>query len=396
MSNIDLGGADASQPSVPRSALVKPLLIVLAVAAVILGGILGFQMFVGRMMGKFMAASANAPQTVSTYVATRKPWQLQTQAVGSVRAVHGADLAAQIAGVVDRVDFHSGEEVRAGATLLRLRPNDDPAKLEELRALARLAAVTYRRDLVQLAAQAVSQATVDADAANLKSARAQVAAQRALIDEKIIKAPFAGRLGIRQVDEGQYLSAGATVVTLQALDPILIDFYVPQQALAHLRQGQNVDATVDTYKGTVFHGVITAINSKVDPASRNVQARASFDNADRRLVPGMYANVQIDNGPPQRFITLPQAAITYAPYGDTVFVVQRKGGDAAGKARLVAEQRFVTLGATRGDQVAVLRGIAVGEVIVASGQIKLHTGTPVAVNNSLLPSNAAKPTPPNE
>ena len=397
MSNIEPTNAGHGGPSsVPRSALIKPIIIVVVVALVIIGIIFGFQMFMGRMMGKYMAAAATAPQTVSTAVATSTSWQSLTKAVGSVRALHGADLGPQIAGVVDTVDFKSGDTVRAGATLLRLRLNDDPAKLAQLRAQAALAAVTYHRDSAQLAARAISQAVVDADLANLKSARAQVAAQRALIAEKIVRAPFSGRLGIREVDQGQYLAAGTTVVTLQAVDPILIDFYVPQQALAVIKKGQSVEATVDTYGSTPFHGVVSAINSKVDNASRNVLIRASFHNKDGRLVPGMFANVTIDEGGPQQFVTVPQAAITYNPYGDTVFVVQRKGQDAKGRPNWVAEQRFVKLGLTRGDQVAVTQGLTAGETIVSSGQMKLHNGSIIAVNNSVKPSDSANPTPPNE
>jgi len=394
VSNIDTGADD--RPTVARSALVKPILIVLAVAAVILGGILGFHLFVGRMMAKYMAAGANTPQTVSTYVAQSLPWQNETHAVGNVRARQGADLAAQIAGVVGAIRFKSGDDVRTGQILLRLRLNDDPAKLVQLEAQARFAAVTYRRDRRQFAAQAVSQATVDADLANLQSDRAQVAAQRALIAEKYVRAPFSGRLGIRAVDLGQYLAAGTTVVTLQSLDPILIDFYVPQQALATIRKGQRVGATVDTYGGMRFPGRIVAINSKVDSASRNIQVRATFANPADRLVPGMYANVTIAYGAPQRFVTVPESAITYNPYGDTVFVVRRHGVDAHGKPALIARQRFVKLGATRGDQVVVQTGLAAGETVVSSGQIKLHNGSPVTINNSILPGDSASPTPPNE
>ena len=397
MSNIESTNATQGGPSsVPRSALIKPIIILVVAALVIIGGIFGYQMFIGRMMAKYMSAAATAPQTISTYVATSTPWQSLTKAVGNVRALHGADLGPQIAGVVDTVDFNSGDAVRAGTTLLRLRLNDDPAKLAQLRAQAALAAVTYRRDSAQLAARAISQAVVDADLANLKSARAQVAAQRALIAEKIVRAPFSGRLGIREVDQGQYLAAGTTVVTLQAVDPILIDFYVPQQALAVIKKGESVEATVDTYAGTQFRGVVTAINSKVDNASRNVLVRASFHNKDGRLVPGMYANVTIDEGGPRQFVTVPQTAITYNPYGDTVFVVQRKGQDAKGKPKLVADQRFVTLGLTRGDQVAVTEGLAAGETVVSSGQMKLHNGSIVVVNNSVQPTDSANPTPPNE
>jgi membrane fusion protein (multidrug efflux system) len=393
---MEFGNADEGNKTAPPRAMIKPLVIVALAVAVILGGISAWHGFIGKMMKQGMSATAAAPQTVSTTLASRMSWQLRTQAVGSLRAVRGADLAAQASGVVDRIEFESGSEVRAGAALLKLKPNDDPAKLAQLEASAALAEQTYKRDQEQFAAQAISQATLDTDVATLKSARAQVVAQQALIEEKIVRAPFAGKLGIRLIDEGQYLGAGTAVVTLQALDPILIDFYVPQQALASLKVGQAVAATVDTYPGARFSGAITSINSKVDVASRNVQVRASFGNADRRLLPGMYANVEIDSAEATDEITLPQTAITYNPYGDTVFVVQPSGVDDKGKPKLTAQQRFVQLGATRGDQVAVRSGIAAGEVIVTSGQMKLRNGSPVVVNNSIAPPNEISPTPPNE
>ncbi len=256
--------------------MIKPLIIVVLIVAIVLGGVFGWQAFIGSMIKKYMGAAATAPQTVSTVTAVATTWQAQIQAVGTLRAVRGADLSAQASGVVDDIEFDSGNDVPAGKLLLRLKPNDDFAKLEQLQAAAELAEQTFKRDQEQFAAQAISQATIDTDAATLKSARAQVAAQQALIEEKIVKAPFAGRLGIRQVDVGQYLAAGTTVVTLQALDPILIDFYVPQQALAHIKIGQAAAAAIDTYPGANFQGSIESINSKVDTASRNVQVRASF------------------------------------------------------------------------------------------------------------------------
>jgi membrane fusion protein (multidrug efflux system) len=380
----------------PPKAMIKPFIILIVAVAAILGLIFAWQGFKGKMTKQYMGAAATAPQTVSTTTAANTSWQARTQAIGSLRAVRGADLAAQASGVVDQIRFESGSDVAAGTVLLKLRANDDPAKLEQLQAAAELAEQTYKRDQEQFAAQAISQAVLDTDVSTLKSAKAQVAAQRELIDEKIVKAPFAGKLGIRQIDEGQYLTAGATVVTLQALDPILIDFYVPQQALAHLKVGQTANATVDTYPDAKFTGTITSINSKVDTASRNVQVRASFGNPDRRLLPGMYAKVEIDNGDAAERVTLPQAAITYNPYGDTVFIVQKGPADPNGKPRSVVQQRFIQLGATRGDQVAVLSGLAAGEVVVTGGQMKLRNGAAVVVNNSITPANDVKPTPPNE
>ncbi|MGO9935161.1 MAG: efflux RND transporter periplasmic adaptor subunit [Steroidobacteraceae bacterium] len=380
----------------PRRSMILLLVIMLAAVAVILGGVFAWQGIIAKFTKQFMSAAALAPQTVSTISAAEEKWQSRLQATGSLRAVRGADLSALASGIVEEIDFDSGNDVPAGRLLLRLRPTDDYALLQQLEAAAQLAEQNYKRDKEQFAAQAISQAVIDTDVATLQTARAQVAAQHALIEQKIVKAPFAGRLGLRQVDLGQYLAAGTAIVTLQALDPILIDFYLPQQALARIKIGQSVGALVDTYPGNTFKGVIEAINSKVDAASRNVQVRAAFRNADRRLLPGMYATVNIDAGAETLQITLPQAAITYNPYGDTVFVVEPGGADEKGKPRSIVKQRFVKLGATRGDQVAVLSGIKAGEIVVTAGQMKLRNGSAITINNSLTPTNDINPNPPNE
>jgi membrane fusion protein (multidrug efflux system) len=394
MNTIETGTADDGSSTVKPKALIKPLVIMVLVVAVVLGGIFAWQAFIGSMMKKGMAVGAAAPQAVSTVAAAEDKWQSQLQATGSLRAVRGADLSAQASGVVDEISFDSGNDVPAGKTLLRLKPNDDYAKLQQLQAAAELADQTLQRDKEQFAA--ISQAVIDGDVSTAKSAHAQVTAQQALIEEKIVKAPFAGRLGIRQVDQGQYLTAGTAIVTLQALDPILIDFYVPQQALSQVKIGQAVSAVVDTYPGATFAGVLESINSKVDSASRNVQIRASFHNADLRLLPGMFATVRIDSGDPAFHITLPQTAVTHNPYGDAVYVVEPSGTDAGGQPHATVQQRFVKLGPTRGDQVAVLSGIKTGEVIVTAGQMKLRNGVAVVVNNSVTPADEVHPNPPNE
>ena len=392
------GGAASSRAPEPlkRSAMIKPIIIVVVLVVLLLAGITGSNIYFGMKKGKQMALAFSAPATVATATATNTEWQAQSQAVGSLLAAKGADLAPQASGVVDRISFESGNDVKKGDVLLRLRPNDDPAKLAQLQAAAVLAELTLKRDREQLAAQAISQATVDTDVSNLKSANAQVAAQQALMEEKIVRAPFAGRLGIRQIDEGQYLTAGTTVVTLQALDPIYVDFYVPQQMLAALKKGETVTASVDAYPGAKFAGTISAINSKVDSASRNVQVRASLPNADRRLVPGMYATVEINNGAARSLVTVPQTAISNNPYGDVVYVVEKGGNDDQGHPKLTVQQHFVKLGPTRGDQVAIESGVSAGDVVVTQGQMKLRNGAPVTINNSTTPTNDPAPTPPNE
>jgi membrane fusion protein, multidrug efflux system len=220
-----------------------------------------------------------------------------------------------------------------------------------------------------------------------------VAQQEAVIDKKILRAPFAGHLGIRAVDLGQYLGAGTPIVTLQALDPIYVDFFVPQQSVDQVRLGQQVALKVDAYKDQTFTGEISAVNPKVDVSNRNVQVRAVLKNPDHRLLPGMYATVDIAVGSPATYVTLPQTAITYNPYGDTVYVVENKGNDANGKPQMVARQTFITIGPTRGDQVAILRGVEEGDTIVTAGQIKLHNGSVVMIDNAVTPTAEAAPSP---
>jgi membrane fusion protein, multidrug efflux system len=332
------------------------------------------------------ALAQEPPAVVTTMVAHYDNWQDRLEAVGSVRAVRGADLSAELPGIVDMVGFESGADVAAGTVLIKLRPNDDAAKLAELQAGADLAAANLARDQKQFRAQAVSQATIDADDSRLRQARAQVAEQQAIMAERIVRAPFAGRLGLRQVDQGQYLPAGTTIVTLQALDPIYVDFYVPQQALGRVKPGQVLSATVDAFPGREFPATLTAISPKLDQASRMAQLRATIANPERALLPGMFANVALPTGAPQRYITLPQAALVYNPYGSTVYVV------GSGKPASV-HAVLVKTGPTRGDQVAVLNGLHDGDVVVTSGQVKLHPGSMVVVNNTILPSNDPSPRP---
>jgi len=373
--------------------MIKRMLIMLVAVAVVLGGIFGFQAFKATMIKKFMSQMSAPPQTVSTSKAGYDEWQSAIQAVGSLRAVSGADLSLEIAGTVDTITFNSGDDVEAGKVLLKLRSDDDVAKLQSLQATAALARINYDRDLKQIKIQAVSQSALDADAANLKNAEAQVAEQQAVLDKKTLRAPFAGHLGIRAVDVGQFLSAGTMVVTLQALDPIYLDFFVPQQAIDQVRLGQSLDVKVDAFAKDVFAGEISAINPRVDAGSRNVQVRATLHNADHRLLPGMYATLDVKVGQPQRYVTLTQTAITYSPYGDSVYVVDDKGNGADGKPQLVARQTFVMTGATRGDQVAILTGVKDGETVVVAGQIKLHNGSVVLINNAIMPTADAHPMP---
>lgn len=372
--------------------MVKRMLIMLASVGLVLGFVFGFKAFVAGKIKESLAGLANMPQTVSTTSVHYEEWQPQLKAVGSLRAVKGADLALEVAGIVAEINFNSGDDVVAGTPLLRLVADDDIAKLHSLEATAQLAQITYQRDEKQFKAQAVSQATLDTDAANLKNANAQVAEQQAVVNKKIMRAPFAGRLGIRVVDLGQYLSPGTSIVTLQALDPIYVDFYLPQQSIEKIRVGQKATVEVDTYPDQTFTGEITAINPKVDPNSRNVQVRATLTNADHKLLPGMYARVDTATDAPLRYLTLPQTAVTYNPYGSTVYLVE-ESKNSKGQAQKLARQTFVTTGLARGDQIAVLTGVKEGDIVVSGGQIKLHNGSLLMINNEIQPTVDANPTP---
>ncbi len=373
--------------------MTKRMVIMLVAVAVVFGGIFGFQLFKAAMIKKFISAMGSPPQTVSAIKAGYSEWQSKVEAIGSLRAVLGSDLSLEVAGVVDTITFNSGDDVAQGKQLLKLRAGDDAARLESLQAMADLSEITYERDQKQFKMQAVSQATLDTDAANLKNAKAQVAQQQAILDKRILRAPFDGHLGVRVVDLGQYLSAGSVIVTLQALDPIFVDFFVPQQSVDQVRLGQTVTVKVDAFRDKTFTGEISALNPKVDTGSRNLQVRAVLQNPEHKLLPGMYATVDIAIGAPQNYITLPQTAISYNPYGDTVYVVDSKGTDANGKPQLIARQTFVTAGATRGDQVAVLKGIGEGDTVVTAGQIKLHNGSAILIDNSITPTADAAPVP---
>jgi len=372
--------------------MTKRMIIMLAIVGVLFGGLFGFKAFLGGVIKKSISAQGIPTQTVSTAKAQFTEWQGEFQAVGTLRAVRGADLAPELPGLITAIHFQSSQEVAEGAPLVQLNNDSDVAKLQSLMAAVELAEANYDRDQKQLAIQAVSQAVVDADAANLKSAKAQVAEQRALVAKKLVRAPFSGRLGIRAVDVGQYVNAGTKLVTLQALDPVYVDFFAPQKSLGRIALGQKIVLKTDAFQGQQFPGEVSSIDPKVDPATRNVQVRATVRNAKRSLLPGMFATVVIASGGPQRFLTLPQTAVSYNPFGDTVFVVEEsKGKDD--KPALLAQQKFVTTGEARGDQVAILSGIKEGDTVVTAGQIKLRSGFPVVVNNSIQPTNEPAPKP---
>ena len=372
----------------------KRMVIMLVAVVVLLGGLVGFNFFEGYMMQKYMASAPVPAATVSAMTADYQQWQPQLSAVGTLRAVRGVDVTTEVAGLVRSIEFKSGDEVKAGQVLAQLNADSDLAQLHALEAAADLASTVYERDKALLAAEVISKAQVDTDAADLKSKRALAAQQAAVVGKKTIRAPFAGKLGITTVNPGQYLNTGDRLVTLQSIDPIYIDFNLPQQQLPQIRIGQKVTILTDAYKDATFEGKINAINPRVDANTRNVQIEATVPNARRQLLPGMFANVKVNSGEEQRYLTLPQTALTYNPYGSTVYVIRpSEKKDDKGNAQLIAQQVFVTPGPTRGDQVAILKGVDPGAQVVTSGQVKLKNGMPVVVNNAIQPANSPNPTP---
>jgi len=372
-----------TKPPLKRRVIIA--IVAVVVLIVLIAGIKAWQ-----IMGYIAAAKKNAApaQTVTTTVAGASDWQPEISAVGSVRAVRGVDVTTEVTGLVRSLEFRSGEQVKRGQVLVRLNADADVATLHSLEAAADLAATVYARDKIQFEAQAISQAQLDADAADLKNKRAQAAAQAALVEKKIIRAPFDGRLGITTVNPGQYLNTGDKVVTLQELDQVYVDFRLPQEDLAQVRPGLEVRLSLDAFPGESFTGKITAADPLVDSASRNFQAEATVPNTERKLLPGMFVRVAVLSGTRQHYLTLPQTAITFNPYGSTVFLATKDN-----KGKLTAQQTFVTTGPTRGDQIAVLKGIKEGDEVVTSGQLKLKNGTPLEVSTLAKPADDAHPTP---
>jgi len=371
------------------SVMRRRLIVVLVSAGILLGLVVAWNMVKGYFIAKALAGNASPPQTVSTTIAKFSDWQPEVTSVGSLRAYRGVDVTTEVAGLVRTLNFKSGEDAKSGAVLVELNADSDIAQLHALQAAADLAQTTYNRDKIQFDAQAISQATLDADAADLKNKRAQAEAQAALVAKKTLRAPFAGRLGITTLNPGQYLNPGDKVVTLQAIDPVLVDFRVPQAQLARISVGQIVQLTTDAFPKQTFEGKVTAIDPRVDPATRNFQVEASVTNSDRKLLPGMFAHVAVQSGAVQHFLTLPQTAITYNPYGATVFVALKSQD---GKS-LTAQQVFVTVSGTRGDQAAVSSGIKEGDQVVTTGQLKLKNGTALEIDNSVVPKDDPNPTP---
>ena len=369
----------------------KRMILVLAGLAVFIGAI-GFVKT--RQVKAGMAKNASfqmPPEAVTTVQAKQESWPASVSAIGTVEAVHGVTVAADLPGLVSRIEFDSGKRVRAGDVLVRLDTRQEQAQLESAEAQRSLTSVNFERMKGLRDKGITSQAEYDKAAAEQKQALAGTGEMRAAIGRKTIRAPFAGVLGIRQVNLGQYLKPGDPIVSLQSLDPVYVNFTVPQQQVGNLRQGADVHVTAEGIDSAAT-GKITAVNSIVDESTRNIQVQATLSNSDGKLRPGMFVQAEVVLGTPTAVVALPTSAIAYAPYGNSVFIVgPMKGPD--GKSYSGVRQQFVKLGGSRGDQVAVISGVKPGEEVVTSGVFKLRNGGAVLVNNKVQPSNNPAPRP---
>lgn len=378
-----------------KSGMSQQMAIMLICVGTLFGLIFGYKFLSGFIYYTFMMGPPPVVN-VSAMKAEYQAWQPQIKSTGSLRAVQGINVTSEIAGIVRTIHFTPGAFVKENDVLIELNADAEIAQLHSLEAIAELAKITYARDKEQFKANAVSQSTLDADDADLKNKNAQIASQAAIVAKKTIRAPFAGWLGISEVNPGQYVNPGDNLVTLQALDPVYIDFFLPQKMLKQISTGLPVSLSTDAYPNQNFTGKITTINPIVDLKTRNVAVEATLCNTESKLLPGMFGVVEVNTGDQQRFLTLPQTAITFNPYGEIIYIAKETGKDKKGNPTYIAKQSFVKVGNTRGDQIAILEGLNEGELVVTSGQLKLKNGTPIVINNAVAPSNNAAPNPVDE
>jgi membrane fusion protein (multidrug efflux system) len=371
--------------------MAKRMILMLGVMAVLLSA-LGFLKF--RQIQTAVQASAYTPPPVSvtSVVAKQEIWAATTGVIGTMEAVRGVLVSADLPGAVARINFESGKTVKEGEVLVELDTREERAQLSSLEAQRDLAKVNFERNQQLVKEGVISRLEYDQATAQQKQTEANVAQIRATIERKTIRAPFSGTLGLRKINLGQYLSAGTAIVELQALNPIYVDFGLPQQALSQVRVGRSLRVTSEDLPGKVFTGRVTALDSVVDQTTRNVQIQATLPNPQGKLQPGMFVQVEVGLGVDRSVITLPASSIAYAPYGDSVFVITDLK-DPKGQSYRGVRQQFVKLEGSRGDQVAVVSGLHAGDEVVTSGVFKLRNGAAVQVNNSVQPGNNPAPKP---
>jgi multidrug efflux system membrane fusion protein len=375
----------------PRRKLILRLSIMVVLLVLVLGGLYGFDLFRQKMIAQFFANNVPPPTAVSAVAVTSESMSDYLDGIGSIIAVHQVSVAPEVVGRITKIMFDSGSEVKAGDPLIQL--NDDPerADLANFQALANLAQLTLGRSHKLASQQFMAQQTVDQNLSQLKVAEANIARTQAVIAQKLIRAPFTGQLGVRQVDVGQYLSAGTAIVTLTDLDTLHVNFTMPEQARASLAVGQPVEFRVDAFPSRVFKAILTTIEPQIDPATRNIKIQATLDNPGHLLLPGMFAAARVQLPSQPNILTAPETAIDYTAYGESVFLLKEDGKTADGKPKYKATQTFVKTGVRRDGKVAILSGVKVGDLLVNAGQVKLQNGVEVVVTG---PGDLWKPSNP--
>jgi membrane fusion protein (multidrug efflux system) len=364
------------------------------IALPVIFAIIGIKILQFKTMGDAFAQMVMPPTPVNSIKVREEQWQPRISAVGSVMAMQGTVISNEAAGVVREIRFEAGSVVKAGDILVLLDSEVEQAQLRSAEAAAELARISFDRAKDLISKRSISQADLDSADARLKEARAQVDYIKAVIGKKTVRAPFAGRLGIRSISVGEFLEQGRPVVSLQSLDPVYVEFSLPQQRLGDITEGLKVEVTTDSYPGRLFQGEVTAVNPNVDLATRNVRVQATFANSDEQLRPGMFVSVDIVQATAETMLFIPATAVMHAPFGDSVYLIQQ-GQGPDGKQSLVLEQKIVRLGARQGDYVVVLDGVEAGETIVSTGVFKLQPGMPVVIDNTLAPEFAFEPKPRN-
>ncbi len=370
----------------------KRMILMLLGCAIVFGGIFGLDAIGKKGMNQYFDTMPTPPQTISSTTAQRMLWPDQLDSVGTFSAINGTDIAAETDGVVQTIHFASGASVQKGALLVSLDSSLEQAQLSQLEAQARLARLGLKRRRDLLASKTISQAEFDTAEAETQAAEAAALAQRARLAKLQIKAPFSGRLGIRRVSLGQYVSQGTPLVTLQSLNPIEIEFAVAEKDLSRVRPDQTLNVQVDAYPEEEFTGRVNAIEPRVDAGTRMVRVRAVVDNPQERLRGGMFGRVSLRLSEAREVIAVPRTAIKYDPYGQSVFLVTPVAGQDDQSPAHVATHRFVRTGAARGDFLQIIEGLEAGDEVVSSGLLKLSNGAPLIINNEVTP--AAQLTPP--
>ena len=373
--------------------MFKKLLIAVVLIAVVAGALFLIKKDQFEAMGAAQAGMVMPPETVTATAAKEQNWETNITATGSVVAVQGVTVSAEIAGKVVKIAFEAGSTVASGDLLVQLDTSTEEAQLHAAEAGASLAKLNLARGKELLAKNTMAQSELDNVDAQAKQADAQLEGIRAAIAKKNIKAPFAGRLGLRLVNLGQNLKEGDAIASLQTLDPIYVNFSLPQQRLAELAVGGIVRVTSDAAPGEILEGKISAVNPDVDAVTRNVRVQATLTNAGDKLRPGMFATVTVVLTNKENVRVIPASAVLYAPYGDTVFVIDEKKNEKSGKTEKILRQQIVRLGTARGDLVAVVAGLKEGELIVTSGVFKLRPGEAVVIDNTLAPDAQLAPKP---